>query len=122
MLSPRSLSIWIAAILISAGSPALAQSDDDDPPTQSEEGEPQAPGDDLPAPAEPWLPEAGNWAADFNEAQIACYQGSMRACDSIWLSKRVLFGTFLDRYGHTCGGRVENRARDHCIDIFPGHE
>src|SRR5438034_7639067 len=39
---------------------------------------------DLPAPQEPQLAEAGDWAADFNQAQMACYEGHMRACDSIW--------------------------------------
>ena len=46
--------------------------------------------DDLRAPSEPLLAEPGDWAADFNEAQLACYKGSMSACDGIWLSKRVL--------------------------------
>jgi len=42
--------------------------------------------DDLPPPSEPMLAERGDWAADFNEAQIACFKGSMSACDAIWLS------------------------------------
>ena len=42
--------------------------------------------EDLPAPSEPWLAEPGDWAADFNEAQVACFNGSMSACDGIWLS------------------------------------
>ena len=46
--------------------------------------------DDLPPAAEPLLGEEGDWSADFNEAQIACYQGSMNACDSIWLDDRSL--------------------------------
>jgi hypothetical protein len=81
--------------------------------------------DDLPSPEEPWLAAPGNWAADFNQAQIACYQGSMSACDAIWLSKRVLFDTFLNRYGRTCGGRVDyraiSRASLRCVEAFPGH-
>jgi hypothetical protein len=80
----------------------------------------------LPTAAEPWLAEAGDWAADFNEAQTACYQGSMRACDSIWLSDRVLTDTFLYEYGRTCGGRVDRRqivrANLTCTEAFPGHE
>lgn len=78
--------------------------------------------DELPAPSEPWLANPGDWAADFNDAQVACYNGSMSACDSIWLSKRVLFDTFLHKYGQSCGGRVDNRAGDRCTEIFPGHE
>jgi hypothetical protein len=92
------------------------------------------PADDLPAPSEPQLAEPGDWAADFNDAQIACYNGSMGACDSIWLSKRVLSDTFLYNYGRTCGGRVDlDELRQagafrlqgpslHCSEIFPGHD
>lgn len=90
--------------------------------------------DDFPPGVEPWLAESGDWAADFNDAQIACYNGSMATCDSIWLSKRVLMDTPLWQYGRTCGGRVEIAALRsagafrlqgpdlHCTDIFPGHE
>jgi hypothetical protein len=42
--------------------------------------------DDLPEAVEPRLAEEGDWAADFNQAVIACYNGSMSACDSIWLA------------------------------------
>src|SRR6266704_7115982 len=62
--------------------------------------------DDLPPPSEPMLAERGDWAADFNQAQFACFKGSMSTCDAIWLSKRVLLDTFLYNYGRTCGGRV----------------
>jgi hypothetical protein len=97
-----------------------------------------SPADDLPPPSEPELAEpgdyVGSWAADFNEAQIACFNGSMGACDSIWLNDRVLTDTFLHNYGRSCGGRVDLDAlrragafriggpRMHCTDIFPGHE
>src|SRR5262249_46869473 len=62
--------------------------------------------DDLPPPSEPMLAERGDWAADFNQAQIACFKGSMSTCDAIWLNRRVLQDTFLYSYGRTCGGRV----------------
>ncbi|QIG51540.1 hypothetical protein G5V57_29810 [Nordella sp. HKS 07] len=82
--------------------------------------------DDLPTPEEPWLAEPGDWAADFNDAQVACYQGSMSACDSIWMSQRVLFDSFLSKYGRTCGGRADARqltfANMTCTEAFPGHE
>lgn len=84
------------------------------------------PADTLPAASEPWLAEDGDWAADFNQAQLDCYQGSMSACDSIWLSDRVLFDTFLSEYGRTCGGRVDlreiRRADLTCVEAFPGYE
>ena len=81
---------------------------------------------DLPPPAEPSLAEPGDWAGDFNEAQIACYQGSMGACDDIWLDDRVLLDSFLGQYGRTCGGRVDldaiRREDLTCTEAFPGHE
>ena len=80
----------------------------------------------LPRAAEPWLAEPGDWAADFNQAQTACYQGSMRACDLIWLNDRVLLDSGLGQYGRTCGGRVDlraiRRANLTCTEAFPGHE
>jgi len=91
------------------------------------QGEPQAQSaGNLPSAEEPWLAEAGNWAADFNQAQIACYRGSMRACDSIWLNQRVLLDSWLAKYGRTCGGRVElraiRRADLRCTEAFPGND
>jgi hypothetical protein len=77
-------------------------------------------------PQEPRLAEPGDWAADFNNAQIACYEGHMSACDSIWKSDRVLFDTFLYEYGRSCGGRVDrrqiSRAGLDCTEAFPGYE
>ena len=85
----------------------------------------------LPPPVVPSLAAAGEWAADFNEAKIACYNGSMSACDSIYLNNRVLFDTFLHNFGRSCGGRVDlielrraesGRPLIRCTEIFPGHE
>jgi hypothetical protein len=82
--------------------------------------------DDLPPAAEPVLAEPGDWAADFNEAQVACYEGSMSACDSIWLDDGVLLDSLLGQYGRTCGGRADRReislASLTCREAFPGHE
>src|SRR2546427_7878128 len=64
---------------------------------------------DLPAPQEPQLAEPGDWAADFNQLQIACYEGHMGACDSLWKSNRILTDTFLYDYGRSCGGRGDPR-------------
>lgn len=81
---------------------------------------------DLPIPEEPWLAEAHDRYAVFNRAVIACYQGSMRACDAIWLNDRVLFDSWLGQYGRTCGGRVDRRAISRanltCTEAFPGNE
>ena len=93
-----------------------------------------APADDLPPPLEPWLADPGDWAADFNELQVACYRGSMRACDAIWLDDRVLMDSWLYEYGYLCGGRIRGNGGDPmlvrrrlydaalCVEIFPGHD
>ena len=82
--------------------------------------------DDLPTALEPQLAEPGDWAADFNQLQIACYEGHMGACDSLWKSNRVLTDTFLYDYGRSCGGRVDRRQISRsgldCTEAFPGHE
>jgi hypothetical protein len=80
---------------------------------------------------EPWLAEEGDYAAQFNQAQKACYLGSMEACDSIWLSGKILMDTWLFKYGRTCGGRVDlreirrasnsNGSSVTCAEWFPGH-
>jgi hypothetical protein len=81
---------------------------------------------DLPPAQEPWLADANDRYSRYNQAQIACYQGSMRACDSIWLDERVLLDTFLGQYGRSCGGRADlraiGRANLTCAEAFPGHE
>jgi hypothetical protein len=84
------------------------------------------PAGNLPSAEDPRLAEQGDWAADFNQAQVACYRGSMSACDSIWLNNRVLLDSWLGQYGRTCGGRAElraiRRANLRCTEAFPGHE
>lgn len=100
----------VAGVCLFAGSDTRAQSTADLPP----------------AAEEPWLAEPGNYYAVFNEAQIACYQGSMRACDVIWLSERVLLDSWLGQYGRTCGGRADlraiRRANLTCVEAFPGND
>ena len=79
----------------------------------------------LPPAQEPLLSEPGDRYAVYNQAQIACYRGSMKACDSIWMDDRVLMDTFLYNYGRTCGGRVDlrtiRREGVSCVEAFPGH-
>ena len=86
----------------------------------------QSAGNLPPAAEEPRLAEPGNYYADFNEAQIACHEGSMRACDVIWLSDRILIDSWLGQYGRTCGGRADlraiRRANLTCAEAFPGNE
>ena len=80
---------------------------------------------ELPEAAEPWLAEEGDWAARYNQAQIECHEGSMKACDSIWMDDRVLMDTFLYNFGRTCGGRADLRTIRRegltCAEAFPGH-
>jgi hypothetical protein len=80
---------------------------------------------ELPDAAEPQLAEEDDWTARYNEAQIECHEGSMKACDSIWMDDRVLMDTFLYNYGRTCGGRVDlrtiRREGFSCVEAFPGH-
>jgi hypothetical protein len=82
---------------------------------------------DLPEPQEsPQLAEEGNWDADFNQLQIACYEGHMSACDSLWKNNRVLTDTFLYNFGRSCGARVDRRQISRsgldCAEAFPGHD
>jgi hypothetical protein len=81
---------------------------------------------DLPQAQEPSLAEPGDRYAVYNPTVIRCYQGSMEACDSIWLDERILMDSFLGQYGRTCGGRVSLRVirRENlsCTEAFPGHE
>jgi hypothetical protein len=77
----------------------------------------------LPDAQEPWLAQPGDADEEFNEAQTACYQGSMEACDAIWLNGKVLLDSSLGQYGRTCGGRVDlrqiRRANLTCSEAFP---
>ena len=83
--------------------------------------------EDLPPPTEePLLAEPGDRWSEYNELQIACYQGSMSACDSIWLDERLLLDSLLSKYGRTCAGRADHREISRasllCTEAFPGHE
>ena len=46
--------------------------------------------DDLPPAEEPWLGEPDDRYAIYNDAVMACYEGSMTACDEISLDERIL--------------------------------
>ena len=80
---------------------------------------------ELPDATEPQLAEEGDWAARYNQAQIECHEGSMKACDSIWMDDRVLMDTFLYNFARTCGGRADLRTIRRegvtCVQAFPGH-
>ena len=79
----------------------------------------------LPEPAEPWLAEAGDWAADFNGADRLLL-GIDERVRLDRTSDRVLMDTFLYEYGRTCGGRVDLRqirqANLSCTEVFPGND
>ena len=74
--------------------------------------------DDLPAPGEPPL------GSDYDDTVLACYQGSMAACDALWMDDHILMDSALGQYGRTCGGRLERpsqRRGNSCVEFF-GHE
>ena len=88
-----------AAVFISATTPARAD-------------------DDLPAPGEPPL------GSEYDDTVLACYRGSMTACDALWLDDHILLDSALGKYGRTCGGRLERgsqRQGNSCVEFF-GHE
>ena len=74
--------------------------------------------DDLPAPGEPPL------GSEYDDTVLACYNGSMTACDALWMDDRILMDSLLGKYGRTCGGRLERasqRQGNSCVEFF-GHE
>ena len=88
-----------AALFISATTPARAA-------------------DDLPDPGEPPL------GSEYDDTVLACYRGSMTACDALWLDDHILLDSALGKYGRTCGGRLESprQRQGSCVDTFPGHD
>src|SRR5687767_13691730 len=94
--SPMLVVPFIASFYVFWECDAKAQSTGDPPsrdePLLADPGE-------LPTPEEPWLAEQGDRWAEYKELQIACYQGSMSACDSIWLDERLLLDSLLSKYG-----------------------
>jgi hypothetical protein len=74
--------------------------------------------DELPAPGEPPL------GSEYDDTVLACYNGSMTACDALWMDDRILMDSLLGKYGRTCGGRLERasqRQGNSCVEFF-GHE
>jgi hypothetical protein len=74
--------------------------------------------DDPPAAGEPPL------GSEYDDTVMACYNGSMTACDALWMDDHILMDSALGRYGRTCGGRLERPSQRHgnsCVEFF-GHE
>jgi hypothetical protein len=57
-------------------------------------------------PTEPPLADSG-WTARYNELLVACYQGTMDACDRVASDRGMVFDTPIYNYAATCGGRLE---------------
>jgi len=57
-------------------------------------------------PTEPPLADSG-WTAPYNELLLACYQGTMDACDRVASDRGMVFDTPIYNYAATCGGRLE---------------
>ena len=81
---------WIAAIsyLALSGVSGTAFADDEFFPTQ------------------PPLADSG-WTAPYNELLLACYQGTMSACDRVASDRGMVFDTPIYNYTATCGGRLD---------------
>jgi hypothetical protein len=74
--------------------------------------------DDLPDPGEPPL------GSEYDDTVMAYYNGSMTACDALWMDEHILMDSALGKYGRTCGGRLERasqRQGNTCVEFF-GHE
>jgi hypothetical protein len=74
--------------------------------------------DDLPDAGEPPL------GSEYDDTVMACYNGSMTACDALWMDDHILMDSALGKYGRTCGGRLERasqRQGNSCVEFF-GHE
>ena len=57
-------------------------------------------------PTAPPLADSG-WTVPYNELLIACYQGTMAACDRVASDKGMVWDTAISDYARTCGGRLD---------------
>ena len=57
-------------------------------------------------PTEPPLADSG-WTVPYNELLLACYQGTMAACDRVANDKGMVWDTAISDYASTCGGRLD---------------
>jgi hypothetical protein len=57
-------------------------------------------------PTEPPLADSG-WTVRYNELLLACYQGTMDACDRVASDRGMVFDTPIYNYAATCGGRLD---------------
>ena len=57
-------------------------------------------------PTEPPLANSG-WTVPYNELLLACYQGTMAACDRVANDKGMVWDTAISDYASTCGGRLD---------------
>ena len=61
---------------------------------------------DVYYPTEPPLADSG-WTVRYNELLVACYQGTMDACDRVASDRGMVFDTPIYNYAATCGGRLD---------------
>jgi len=62
---------------------------------------------DVLYPTEPPLADSG-WTVRYNELLVACYQGTMEACDRVASDRGMVFDTPVYNYAATCGGRLDS--------------
>ena len=55
---------------------------------------------------EPPLADSG-WTVPYNDLLLACYQGTMDACDRVASDRGMVFDTPIYSYAATCGGRLD---------------
>jgi len=61
---------------------------------------------ELPPADDPPLADTG-WTVPYNDLLVACYQGSMNACDRVASDRGMISGNFVYDYATTCGGRMD---------------
>ena len=61
---------------------------------------------DVLYPSEPPLADTG-WTVRYNELLLACYRGTMDACDRVASDRGMVFDTPIYNYAATCGGRLD---------------
>ena len=66
----------------------------------------EAVADDLLYPTQPPIADSG-WTVRYNEWLVACYQGTMEACDRVASDRGMVFDTPIYNYAATCGGRLD---------------
>jgi len=74
-----------------------------------------APRGEIPEPTE--FPEGLGDDPMLDELAVACFEGSMQACDDLY--DESVPGSEYERYGDTCAGRQPEGTQQYCVASFP---